>query len=302
MTDTSTAVAAVSARGLSKHYGDTVALDSVDFDIPANTICGLFGRNGAGKTTLMSILTAQNFASSGQAWVFGEEPYENPRALSRMCFVREGQRYPDDARPVHAFAAAELFFPNWDAAFAQQLIAEFRLPLKTRIKKLSRGQLSAVGVIIGLASRAEITFFDEPYLGLDAVSRQIFYDRLLADYAEHPRTIVLSSHLIDEIADLIERVLVVDDGALVLDEDADDLRGRAVTVVGNAKAVDEFVAGREELHRESLGPVASSTVLGTIDDADARLLDRLRLTTSPVSLQELIVRFTQHADQTGALR
>ncbi|MCF8589813.1 ATP-binding cassette domain-containing protein [Gordonia liuliyuniae] len=302
MTSTSTRTSAVSARGLTKRYGKTVALDSVDFDIPENIICGLFGRNGAGKTTLMSILTAQNFATSGQAWVYGEEPYENSRALSRVCFVRESQRYPDDARPVHAFAAARLFFPNWDDDFAQQLVAEFRLPLKTRIKKLSRGQLSAVGVIIGLASRAEVTFFDEPYLGLDAVARQIFYDRLLGDYAEHPRTIVLSSHLIDEIADLIERVLVVDDGALVLDEDADALRGRAVTVVGNAAAVDEFIAGREELHRENLGPVASSTVLGALSSDDTRRLERLHLTTSSVSLQELIVRFTQHSDQTGAVR
>ncbi|WP_336793224.1 MULTISPECIES: ABC transporter ATP-binding protein [Gordonia] len=289
---------AVSARGLTKRYGDNTVLDSVDFDIPANTICGLFGRNGAGKTTLMSILTAQNFATAGDARIFGEDPYENPGVLSRICFVREGQKYPDDARPSHAFAAAKLFFPNWDDDLATRLIDEFRLPCKTRIKKLSRGQLSAVGVIIGLASRAEITFFDEPYLGLDAVARQIFYDRLLADYAEHPRTVVLSSHLIDEISDLIERVLVVDDGSIVLDEDADDLRGRAVTVIGAESAVDEFVAGREELHRERLGSIASATVLGALDVADLRRIDELNLNTAPVSLQELIVRFTQHADTT----
>ena len=96
-----------------------------------------------------------------------------------------------------------MFFPHWDQSFADRLVAEFGLPMKRRIKKLSRGQLSAVGVIIGLASRAEITFFDEPYLGLDAVARQIFYDRLLEDYATHPRTVILSSHLIDEVANRI---------------------------------------------------------------------------------------------------
>ncbi|GEE01019.1 ABC transporter ATP-binding protein [Gordonia spumicola] len=300
---------AVSARGLTKRYGDTTVLKSVDFDIPTGTICGLFGRNGAGKTTLMSILTAQNFATSGEARIFGRSPYENTDVLSRLCFVRESQKYPEDARPFHAFAAAKLFFPNWNDELAHQLIDEFRLPCKTRIKKLSRGQLSAVGVIIGLASRAEVTFFDEPYLGLDAVARQIFYDRLLADYAEHPRTVVLSSHLIDEISDLIERVLVVDDGEIVLDENADDLRGRAFTVVGPERAVDTFIAGREELHRERLGSVASSTVLGSLDVDDLRRLGEANLTTAPVSLQELIVRFTQRADTSrtaqtreGALR
>lgn len=294
---------AVSARGLTKRYGDTTVLKSVDFDIPTGTICGLFGRNGAGKTTLMSILTAQNFATSGEARIFGRSPYENTDVLSRLCFVRESQKYPEDARPFHAFAAAKLFFPNWNDELAHQLIDEFRLPCKTRIKKLSRGQLSAVGVIIGLASRAEVTFFDEPYLGLDAVARQIFYDRLLADYAEHPRTVVISSHLIDEIADLIEQVLVVDDERIVVNEPVEDLRGRAVTVVGPEPAVDEFVAGREELHRERLGSVASATVLGALSGDDERRLAAAGLSTAPVSLQELVVRLTQHHDSAnGAVR
>ena len=180
--------AVIEVRNLRKTYRDVRAVDDVSFAIEKDTIYGLLGRNGAGKTSIMSILTAQNFPTSGEVRVFGEDPYENARVLGRMCFVRESQKYPDDAKPLHAFRAARLFFPNWDKALAHRLIGEFQLPLKRRIKKLSRGQLSAVGVIIGLASRAEITFFDEPYLGLDAVARQIFYDRLIEDYTEHPRT------------------------------------------------------------------------------------------------------------------
>jgi ABC-2 type transport system ATP-binding protein len=93
---------------------------------------------------------------------------------------------------------------------------------------------SAVGIVIGLASRAPVTLFDEPYLGLDAVARQLFYDRLLADYAEHPRTVVLSTHLIEEIAPLLERVLLIDRGRVLLDADAEALGGSAVTVTGRA--------------------------------------------------------------------
>src|SRR5687768_17921362 len=197
----------IEVKGLTKRYRETLAVDDVSFTIEKDTIYGLLGRNGAGKTTVMSILTAQNFATNGDVRVFGEHPYENAAVLGRMCFVRESQKYPEDALPKHAFKTASLFFPNWDQALADRLIEDFQLPMKRRIKKLSRGQLSAVGVIIGIASRAEITFFDEPYLGLDAVARQIFYDRLLQDFAEHPRTIVLSSHLIDEVANLLERVV-----------------------------------------------------------------------------------------------
>ena len=285
--------AVIEVSNLVKRYRSTLALDHVSLEIEADTIYGLLGRNGAGKTTLMSILTAQNFATSGEVRVFGEEPYENARVLNRVCFVRESQKYPDDAAPIHAFRAARLFFPNWNQELADALVDQFQLPLKRRIKKLSRGQLSAVGVIIGLASRAEITFFDEPYLGLDAVARQVFYDRLLEDYAEHPRTIILSSHLIDEVANLIERVLVIDDGRILLDEETDAVRERASTVVGDATAVDAWATGKEILHRESLGRVASVTVLGHLTPEDRAAVIDARLDVAPVSLQQLIVRLTQ---------
>jgi ABC-2 type transport system ATP-binding protein len=295
MTDSPTATPVIEVKSLTKRYRDTLAVDDVSFTIEKDTIYGLLGRNGAGKTTIMSILTAQNFATQGDVRVFGMDPYENARVLSRMCFVRESQKYPDDALPRHAFATARLFFPNWDEDLAQRLIEDFQLPTKTRIKKLSRGQLSAVGVIIGLAARAEITFFDEPYLGLDAVARQIFYDRLLEDYTEHPRTVILSSHLIDEVSNLIERVLVIDRGRIVMDEATDAVRDRAANIVGDASAVDAFVAGRQVIHRESLGNVASVTVLGALSLADRERLAATGLDVAPVSLQQLIVRTTQHA-------
>lgn len=290
--------AVIEVNNLTKTYKDKHALDSVSLAIEGGAIYGLLGRNGAGKTTLMSILTAQNFATSGEVKVFGEQPYENVRVLSRVCFVRESQKYPDDATPRHAFAAARLFFANWDQQLAERLIDDFQLPMKQTIKKLSRGQLSAVGVIIGLASRSELTFFDEPYLGLDAVARQIFYDRLLEDYAEHPRTIILSSHLIDEVANLIERVIVIDNGRILLNEETDAVRDRAVTVVGDAAQVDSWVGDREVLHRESLGRVASVTVLGRLSAAERAEVTASGLDLAPVSLQQLIVRLTQKAGST----
>ncbi|GAA1977598.1 ABC transporter ATP-binding protein [Microbacterium pumilum] len=289
----------IEVTNLTKRYRDALAVDRVSFTIEKDTIYGLLGRNGAGKTTVMSILTAQNFATSGEMRVFGQQPYENTKVLQRMCFVRESQKYPDDAKPSHALATARLFFPNWDQQLAERLVDDFQLPMKRRIKKLSRGQLSAVGVIIGLASRAEITFFDEPYLGLDAVARQIFYDRLLEDYTEHPRTVILSSHLIDEVANLIEKVLVIDRGRIIMDEDTDAVRDRAANIVGDAAAVDAFVAGREVIHRESLGRVASVTVLGALTAADHERLAAAGLEVAPVSLQQLIVRTTQHAAAAG---
>lgn len=284
----------VAMHGVTKRYGDLAALDGVGFELEEGRIHGLLGRNGAGKTTAMQILTAQNFATSGSAEIFGERPYENARVLARTCFIRESLKYPDSYKVKHALRAAATVYPHWDQAFADQLVGEFGLPSNRSCKKLSRGQQSAVGVIIGLASRAPLTFFDEPYLGLDAVARQLFYDRLLADYTEHPRTVVLSTHLIDEVSDLIDHVVLIDNGRVLIDEDAEALRGRAVTVTGPVEAVERFAAGHTELHREQMGGFLRVTLSGAAPEPTETTLQ-----FEPVSLQQLVVRTTQQ--QSGAL-
>ncbi|MDO5751872.1 ABC transporter ATP-binding protein [Arthrobacter sp.] len=285
----------VQVEDLCRSYRDVKALDHVSLTLEQDKIYGLLGRNGAGKTTLMSMLTAQGFASSGSVLVFGEAPYENERVLRRICFIRESQKYPDDFKPLHAFKAAALFYKNWDNDLALSLAQDFQLPMKRRIKKLSRGQLSAVGVIIGLASRAELTFFDEPYLGLDAVARQLFYDRLLADYSEFPRTIVLSSHLIDEVANLLEHVIIIDNGRIIVDDDAENIRGQAVNVAGTAARVEAFTAGRTILHREQLGALQSVTLDGALSTAERREAQELGLEIGSVSLQQYVIRKTLDA-------
>jgi ABC-2 type transport system ATP-binding protein len=282
----------VRASGLTKRYGSFTAVDSVDFTLQENRIYGLLGRNGAGKTTVMQMLTGQLFPDGGELDVFGREPAEHADVLRRICFIAESQRYPDSFKPEHVFKAAPWFFEHWDAEFAERLVHDFRLPLNRYIKKLSRGQLSAVGVIVGLASRAPLTFFDEPYLGLDAVARHIFYDRLLEDYAEHPRTIVLSTHLIDEVANLLEHIIVIDQGRILLDRDADEVRGSATTVAGGRAAVEGFVADRPVIGREGIGGLVSVTVEGRLDQADRIQAAELGLELSPVSIQQLIVHMT----------
>jgi ABC-2 type transport system ATP-binding protein len=281
----------VEVRGLTKRFGSLAAVDDVSFRLEEGGIYGLLGRNGAGKTTLMSLLTGQEFATSGQITVWGQSPVENAGVLERVCFIKESQKYPDDFKAKHVLKIAPRFFPNWDQAFAERLVEEFRVPVDRKMKKLSRGQFSAVGVIVGLASRAPLTFFDEPYLGLDAIARQLFYDRLLADYAEHPRTIVLSTHLIDEVSDLLEHVIVIDDGAILVDSAAEELRGSATTVVGGREAVETFVGSREVLHRDAIGGLVSLTVAG-LSPAEQQAARAAGLELGPVSLQQLVVRLT----------
>lgn len=236
----------------------------------------------------MQLLTGQAFETSGTVEVFGQHPRENADVLSRVCFVRESQQYPDNFKVKHALLAAEIVFSHWDAAFAAELLSDFGLPGNRKIKKLSRGMLSAVGVIIGLASRAPLTFFDEPHVGLDAVARQLFYDRLLADYAEHPRTVVLSTHLIDDQRP--HRARRGDrQGAGPHRRGRRDAAQRGRHRHGSGRGGRGFVAGREVLHREQLGSFLRVTVAGAPQRSDVCGLE-----FEPVSLQQLVVRATQH--------
>lgn len=116
--------------------------------------------------------------------------------LSGVCFIKESQKCPDQFKVRSVLRSARMLYPDWDEDYTRSLVDDFQLPLGRLVKKLSRGMLSALGVIVGLASRAQLTFFDEPYLGSDAVARQLLYDRLLADCAGNPRTVVLSTQLI----------------------------------------------------------------------------------------------------------
>ncbi|WP_460915051.1 ABC transporter ATP-binding protein [Plantactinospora veratri] len=289
----------VRAEHLSKRFRDVTALDDVSFTLQENRIHGLLGRNGAGKTTLMQIMTGQLLASSGGLTIDGKPPYENEAVMSRVCFIKESQTYPQYFKVRHALESARLLFPGWDEDFAQTLLADFRLPLGRQVRKLSRGMHSMLGIVIGLASRAPLTLFDEPYLGLDAVARHLFYDHLLTDYAERPRTVVLSTHLIDEVGELLEHVLLLDQGRMLLDTTAEALRGQVVTVAGPATAVDELAARNEELHRETLGRYARATLRGSFGAAERAQAKALGLDLEAVSLQDIVVRLTTAHARSG---
>jgi ABC-2 type transport system ATP-binding protein len=280
---------AISMAGLTRRYRDQVALDDVTLDLEPGSITGLLGRNGAGKTTLLRILAGHEFASAGTVTVLGASPVENERVLHQMVFVREDQSYPD-LKVRRAVQVASWFYPNWSHELADELLEEFNLPLDRKVRRLSRGMRSALGIVIGLAARAEVTLFDEPYAGLDPVSRQLFYDRLLADYAEHPRTVLLSTHLIDEAAGLFERVVVIDRGRVVLNTAADDLRGAATSVSGPAIAVAEFTAGRPVWNRRRIASQESAVVAGTLNETDRARAAALHLRLEPLTLQEVVVQ------------
>jgi ABC-2 type transport system ATP-binding protein len=277
---------------LTVRYGRTAALDAVDVDIPAGSITGLLGRNGSGKTTLASVLAAFRRPTSGTVLVGGEDPWENEALLPRVLLVRESGDVLDTESLKANLRFTEDCRPQFSREVAERLMDTFELDPAAKPQKLSRGQRSAFGIVLGVAARADLTILDEVHLGLDAPSRYAFYDALLADYVEHPRTIVLSSHLIGEVERMLEHVVVLDRGRVLLAQDADALTARGISVTGPAREVERFVVGRTVLGRQQLGGTAQATVLATLADGEAADARAAGLELGPVPLQDLFVHLT----------
>nr|WP_246220824.1 ABC transporter ATP-binding protein [Phytoactinopolyspora mesophila] len=265
----------------------------MSFSLTGGKIYGLLGRNGSGKTTLLSIIAAFRAADDGIVLVDGREPFENGRITEQICLIREAGNVIDGAKVQDVLKMSSNFRPHWDADYAAQLADMFELPMKKKVSSLSRGQQSAVGITVGMATRAPVTMFDESYLGMDAPSRYAFYDELLRDYMEHPRTIIISTHLIEEVASLFEEVLILDDGRLVAHDETDMLVQRGVSIAGRASVVDEFTKGLTILSHQQLGGTKSTTVFGQIDEQKRAEARAAGLELGPVGLQDLFVHLTK---------
>jgi ABC-2 type transport system ATP-binding protein len=275
-------------------YGPTEALRGVSFTLPAGTICGLLGRNGSGKTSLLSLLAGRRRPTSGRVAVGGAEVWENGAAMSRVALVGEAAKGQslhsvDDARQL-----ARGLRPTWDDDHAGRLLERFAIPPKTKVDKLSRGQRAAVSATFGLASGAPVTLFDEAHLGMDAPSRAAFYDEIL-QIAMAGRTVVLSTHHIDEVAALFSEVVIVDRGRVLAHAPTDDLRGQGTEVTGPEAAVDRFTAGLRVLSSRQLGGTKAAVVHGELDDERRRRAAADGLDLGPLPLQDLFIHLTEEA-------
>jgi ABC-2 type transport system ATP-binding protein len=282
----------ITATDLRLDYGDTRAVDGLSFELDGGKIFGLLGRNGSGKTSLLSMIAAFRQQPGGHNTVDGQPPFENAEVTSQICLIRESGDVFETDTVKNAMKFAADFRPHWNADLAARLVDRFEVPMKKRVQTLSRGKRSALGVTLGLASRAPLTLFDEVHLGMDAPSRYAFYEELLDDYLEHPRTVILSTHLIEEVASLFEEVIIIDRGRLILHEPADEVRGRGVAITGRTDAVATFTQDMEVLSTKQLGGTSQATVYGALSDERRRAAVESGLELGPVPLQDLFVHLT----------
>ncbi|MBN1191191.1 MAG: ABC transporter ATP-binding protein [Dehalococcoidales bacterium] len=282
----------IEIKNVSKQFGKTEALKGVTLTFEPEKIYGLLGRNGAGKTTLLNIITNKIFASAGEVMVDGETAVENDRAQAKIFYMTEKNVHPWGMTVREGFRWAHELNPAFNEKYAYALARKFDLDTGKKIKSLSSGYNSVFRLVLTLAYCSPVLILDEPVLGLDAAHRDLFYRELIAYYSEHPRTIVIATHLIDEVAEVLEQVIILKNGQIILDEPVESVLQLAYSVSGEEASVDSFTRGKKVIREESIGRFKTATIFQKRDSGDRSRLQELGLEATSARLQEVFISLT----------
>jgi ABC-2 type transport system ATP-binding protein len=225
--------AVITATGLSKHYKSSLALDNVSFQIPAGRIVGLIGPNGAGKTTaLKAILGLTDF--SGQLNVLGLDPRkQRDKLMEQVCFIADVAVLPRWLKVKEAVDFVANVHPRFDRAKCEAFLARTKLTPGMRVRQMSKGMIVQLHLALVMAIDARLLILDEPTLGLDILYRKQFYQNLLEDYFDENKTIIVTTHQVEEVEHILTDLMFIRDGKIVLDADMEAIGERFIEVMVN---------------------------------------------------------------------
>ena len=284
---------AIQINQVTKRYGSVTALDQVSFCLPHGKIYGLLGRNGAGKSTLINIIANRIFADAGEVRIDGLPARENIQVQEKIFCMSEADLYDTSLKIKEQFRWISRFYDSFDPEQAFAIARQFQLDVNKRFKGLSKGYQSIFKLTVALALHVPYVIFDEPVLGLDANHRELFYQLLLQDYQDSERTIVLATHLIEEVSHLIEEVVFLDRGKVLLQENVENLLQQGYCVSGLAQEVDAYCQGLTVIGSETLGNLKLAYLLGPKQAVSGSLQ------ISALNLQKLFVKLTQKGETEG---
>lgn len=279
----------IEIQQLKKRFGQQSVLDGINLTLKPETIYALLGRNGAGKSTLFNIIANRIPQTAGTVTIEGQPISNNDQVLNRLYLMSEVNLYPPRMRVDEVFKTTAALYQGFDFAFADRMVNEFGLNTKTRFNKLSTGYRSILKLIVALAVDVDYVFLDEPTLGLDANHRELFYSLLMETYAERPRTFVISTHLIEEIANLVEQVLVLQNGQLTVNDTAEHLSQLGLAVTGPVADVQTYTAGLNVIGHEALGKLRVDYIYGELNE-QREIPDTVSI--SHLDLQKLFIYLT----------
>lgn len=286
----------IEISNLTKRYGKNTVLNNVSLTIEENKIYGLLGRNGAGKTTLLNLINDRIFPTEGSITIDGENVIESDTATGKIYFMTEQDLYPQGLKVKELFKWTNEFYSNFDMDYALILCNKFGLNVNKRFKELSTGYSSICKIIITLASGAEILMFDEPVLGLDANHRDLFYKELVANYIDEPKTIILSTHIIEEVSEILEKVIIIKDGKVLGDKEVENLLNEAYIVSGASENIDKYIKDKKCINIDTIAGFKAATIIGKMNEKDKNNIEMLGLELSKVELQKLFIHLTGEGD------
>jgi len=284
---------AIKVKNLCKSFNDTVILDDISIDFYENKIYGLLGKNGVGKTTLLNIITKQLISKSGTVEIFGQDINKNDDVLDKLCIVREREFPENDILIKELFNIYSYFYKDYDKKLQEKLCDYFEIDSKKLYRKLSRGMKSLVLNIIGICSNASITIFDEPTIGLDADNRNEFYKILLDSYIKNPRTIILSTHLINEVENLIENVVIIHKGKVIVDDSIDNISQKSFYISGDKSDLEKLQCLKDTKYDKSFGSKQVYKYYGDINQEDLKFIESLNINLETMNLQDMFVHLTK---------
>ncbi|MCH8334973.1 MAG: ABC transporter ATP-binding protein [Proteobacteria bacterium] len=228
----------VSARNVSKNYGDLRAVDDVSFDIEKGCIMGLIGPNGAGKTTLLKALLGLTDCQ-GSLSVLGLDPFRQRKELMQnICYIADVAILPRWIRVYQLLDFVEAVHSHFSREKAEKLLADTKILAKAKVRELSKGMVTQLHLSIIMAIDAKLLILDEPTLGLDIIFRKDFYSNLLGDYFDEERTIVITTHQVEEIENLLTNIMFINNGRIVLDASMDALPEQYVELLASGENAD----------------------------------------------------------------
>lgn len=279
---------AIQIKNISKRYKDVTALDDVSISFEFGKIYGLLGRNGAGKSTLINIIANRIFADRGEVLIDGIPAKENMAVHNKIFCMSEADLYDGDLKVKEHFKWASRFYDNFDMNKALDFAKRYHLDTDKRFKALSKGYQSIFKLVIALSLDVPYVIFDEPVLGMDANHRELFYSLLLKQFEEEKRTFIIATHLIEEVAGIIEEVVFINNGKVILQESVEALLQKGYSVSGAAKDVDGYCKGREIIGCDELGGLKIAYVMGEKPASSVKS----NLQISAITLQKLFVKMT----------
>lgn len=279
----------IQIKNITKRYKDVTALDDVSFSFEFGKIYGFLGRNGAGKTTLINIIANRIFADQGEILIDGIPAKENMGVHEKIFCMSEADLYDRDLKVKDHFKWTNRFYTDFDLKKAFELSKKFNLDTNKRFKALSKGYQSIFKLIIALSLNVPYVIFDEPVLGLDANHRELFYSLLLKEFENNERTLIIATHLIEEVSNIIEEVVLIDKGKILVQETVEELLEKGYSVSGAAQEVDHYCVGRNVIGYDELGGLKVAYILGE----KTVLPQESNLQITAMNLQKLFVKMTE---------